>query len=168
MHRLKNALQTWDGKQTDGIGQLYTELSQDSSFVDDCTRLLLNPELQVGASWLLKKHQDGGQRLNVQQADAVFNALEHLKHWQAKLHVLQSLSNLPVPEKQLNCVRKFVKQAILDDNTFVRAWGYDGLYQLACQYPQYSAETREFFSMALRDEAASVKARIRNILKIWN
>ncbi|WP_395373621.1 hypothetical protein [Marinicella sp. W31] len=168
MHTLKEALQSWDGKQTDFIGQIYTDLSQHSDFIEDCIALLQDPKLQSGASWLLKQHHDSGKRLDEQHITAVFNALEHLEHWQAKLHILQSMAYMRVAKKQLNHVRQFIQLAINDDNKFVRAWGYDGLYQLARQYPQYSDETREFFSMAMRDEAASVKARIRNILKQWN
>ena len=36
------------------------------------------------------------------------------------------------------------------------------LYEVSIQYPEYKKETKEFFEMALRDEAPSVKARIRN------
>ncbi len=33
------------------------------------------------------------------------------------------------------------------------------------QYPAYIEEPKQFFEMAMRDEAPSVKSRIRNIMK---
>ena len=165
MNILKVQLSNWDGKQTDVIGQIYTDLSNQAAFIDDCIVLLTDSELQAGASWLLKRHCDSGQVIHPQQVAAIFDCLDQLQHWQAKLHILQSMQHLPVNPEQLKPVRLFVKNAINDDNKFVRAWAYDGLYQLALQYPEHEQEAREFFEMAMRDEAASVKARIRNILK---
>jgi len=59
-------------------------------------------------------------------------------------------------------VEIFLRVCLLDNNKFVRAWAYKGFYELAVQYPK---ETRQFFEMAMRDEAPSVKSRIRNIMK---
>ena len=50
---------------------------------------------------------------------------------------------------------------------FVRAWAYNGFYLLAVQHGEYEAEARQLLTMALRDEPASVKARVRNVLKNW-
>jgi hypothetical protein len=62
----------------------------------------------------------------------------------------------------------FLRTCLADENKFVRAWAYNGFYLLSQQYPEYQQETEQFFAMAMRDEAASVKARIRNILKKVN
>ena len=50
-------------------------------------------------------------------------------------------------------------------NKFVRAWSYNGLYELARRDPVYLPEVEQIFELALRDEAPSVKARIRNLQK---
>ena len=59
----------------------------------------------------------------------------------------------------------FLRNCLVDNNKFVRAWAYNGFYELAVQYPEYEKETKQFFEMAMRDEAPSVKSRIRNIMK---
>jgi len=168
MRTLKHTLSAWDGKQTDVLGDIYSELSTETDFMDACVALLHDSELQVAASWLIKKHCDLKRHVNAQQVAGIFGALQYLQHWQAKLHILQSLSQLPVAKQQQQSVHTFISNAINDENKFVRAWAYDGLYQLARQHPEYEPEARDFFDMAMRDEAASVKARIRNILKQWH
>lgn len=59
----------------------------------------------------------------------------------------------------------FLRNCLISDNKFVRAWAYNGFYELALQYPAYKTEVKKFLDMAMKDEAASVKARVRNILK---
>ncbi|VAW46017.1 hypothetical protein MNBD_GAMMA04-800, partial [hydrothermal vent metagenome] len=44
-------------------------------------------------------------------------------------------------------------------------WAYNGFNELSVQYNEYRKETEAFFEMAMRDEAPSVRSRIRNILK---
>jgi len=62
-------------------------------------------------------------------------------------------------------VEAFLKKCLVDDNKFIRAWAYNGFYELSVQYPEHKDETKQFFEMAMRDEAPSVKSRIRNIMK---
>ncbi len=54
---------------------------------------------------------------------------------------------------------------LTDHNKFVRAWSYNGFFELSRQHSEYLDETKQFFQMTMRDEAPSVKARIRNIMK---
>jgi len=95
----------------------------------------------------------------------VYKSLGTQEHWEAKLHILQSLPYLPIAERNRKAVEAFLRLTLTDANKFVRAWSYNGFYELARQHPKYQAETEQFFQMAMRDEAASVKARIRNIMK---
>jgi len=57
----------------------------------------------------------------------------------------------------------------MSENKFVRSWAYNGFYGLSRQYPEYIQETKQFFEVAMKDEAPSVKARIRNVTKnsLW-
>ena len=59
----------------------------------------------------------------------------------------------------------YERHGLTDQNKFVRAWSYNGLYELATSFPSLRKEAERFFDMALADEAASVKARVRNIMK---
>ncbi len=59
----------------------------------------------------------------------------------------------------------FLRKCLTDENKFVRAWAYNGFYELSMPHSDYIAQTKQFLEMAMRDEAPSVKARIRNIMK---
>ena len=54
---------------------------------------------------------------------------------------------------------------MVENNKLVRAWAYNGFYEISRQYPEYKEETKKLFAMAMKDEAPSVKARIRNIMR---
>ena len=79
--------------------------------------------------------------------------------------MLQCIPFMPIAKKNINVVYNFLRWTLTDQNKFVRAWSYNGFYELSKQHPEYLDETKQYFEMAMRDEAPSVKARIRNILK---
>ncbi|EWH08607.1 hypothetical protein DS2_16714 [Catenovulum agarivorans DS-2] len=162
---MKALLQQWDGKSKADIEAIYQNTSAELAFVNDLILLLQQPELQKGASWLLKTHVDNGCVLSETESQEVLACLKHLGDWQAKLHILQIFHAIKISHEYKREVESFVRPLITDKNKFVRAWAYNGFYLLAKAYPEYRNEADEFIKMALRDEAASVKARIRNMLK---
>ena len=91
--------------------------------------------------------------------------LDRLEHWESKLHLLQSMPYMPIEKPVKQPVEFFLRNCLVDNVKFVRAWSYNSFHLLALQYPEYQAEVDKFFEMAMCDEVASVKARIRNILK---
>ncbi len=48
---------------------------------------------------------------------------------------------------------------------FVRAWAYDAFYRLATQHPGYRPEVWRLLEQGMQEEAPSVKARIRQLLR---
>ncbi|MEW8322573.1 MAG: hypothetical protein AB2606_07985 [Candidatus Thiodiazotropha taylori] len=80
----------------------------------------------------------------------------------APASMFKSLCNSQVEQEEVSA---FLRECLTSSNKFVRAWSYNGFYELAIQHPQYQQETKVFFEMAMRDKAPSVKARIRNIMK---
>jgi len=95
----------------------------------------------------------------------VFQCLPDLIEWETKLHVLQCLSYLTVGKQDVPPLETFLRECLASENKFVRAWAYNGFYELSLQYPQFQVEVDQLLQQALEDEAASVKARVRNILK---
>lgn len=162
---LSQAIQRWDGKSTDDIAEIYTRHHASQDFTTQLLDCLLSPTLQVGASWLLKKWLEDGHALTGLQVAVIFRSLAKLEHWQSCLHLLQCLDRLPIGEPDKLLVEQFLRENLNHSNKFVRAWSYNGFYVLARQHPEYRAETAQFFAMALRDEAPSVVARIRNLMK---
>ena len=162
---IQSDIANWDGKSSESIEKLYEHYHQQAAFVDKLIKLLAQPDCASGASWLLKQHMESGHVLKNTQIKRIYKALYKLQDWQSRLHILQTMPFLPIDTAEKPALKRFLDEAINDSNKFVRAWSYNGLYLLAKQYPEYQEQVKSFFDMAMHDEAASVKARIRNILK---
>ncbi len=172
---LKQAINGWDGKSSDDIDAIYSGFAHELSLIDDLLLCLNDETLQSGATWLFKRHLEGkgvgsnknfgSSKINANQIVCLYKQLPQLKHWSARLHLLQTINVLPIDLAVKEIVEHFLRRCLTDDNKFVRAWAYNGFHLLQQQYPEYKPEVDEFFALAMRDEAASVKARIRNILK---
>ncbi len=162
---LEQAIRAWDGKSADDIEAVYLRHEGQSDLVASLLELSSNPELETGATWLLKRHLERGGRLDAGAIADLFALAPGLQTWEARLHLLQGLLYLRIPESEQPRLEAFVRKCLADPNKFVRAWAYNGFYELARQYPQYRNEAAKLFEMAMRDEAASVKARVRNLLR---
>lgn len=162
---LKRAIEQWDGKSAEDIGSVYQEYGNSSSLCSQLIDLMAEPELQNGATWLLKRHLEQHAGIVKEHLGQVFELLSSLVSWQSRLHILQVFEHLPIAATQVKSVELFLRRCLMDSNKFVRAWSYHGFYHLQAQYPHYQDEVKSFFAMAMSDEAASVKARIRNIAK---
>jgi len=163
---LKKAVMCWDGKSKEQILQVFQTFKNVSDFNQTLVNLLENESAQSGATWLLKANLEGGAKLSEKQITQLYMSLHLLTSWQSSLHVLQSLPYLLIDENHIKPVEAFIRFKLMDNNKFVRAWAYNGLYVLAKEHPQYQTEAKSFFEQAMLDEPASVKARIRNILKM--
>ena len=161
---LARDLGTWDGKSAAAIDAVYTRYHQDDDFLSGLITGLSDEATENGASWLLKRHLEGGVELQTVQTKKIHRALAGLTHWESRLHLLQSMQYLPVAKAERVVVERFLRACLAGSNKFVRAWAYDGLYRLALQYPTLMSEVRQLFEMAQRDEAPSVKARIRKLM----
>ncbi len=155
----------WDGKSTDDISSVYEKYHSKPNFIDNILSQIHDVSIQKGGTWLLKKWLESGNKLKVEHIKIIYDSLHVLEHWESKLHVLQILQYMPIDSVQKTKVESFLRITLTDDNKFIRAWSYNGFYELASQHPEYMEEVKQFFEIALQDEAASVKARIRNIIK---
>lgn len=162
---IETTLLSWDGKSADDITAIYLQYHDLPAFSSEIISCISNPDLEKGATWLIKHYLESGGELKPQEIKTIYKHLLKLEHWEAKLHILQSIPKMPIAKAEKSMVERFLRQCLMSDNKFIRAWAYNGFYELSEQYIEYRQETRSFFTMALRDEAASVKARIRNILK---
>ncbi len=162
---LEQAIRAWDGRSADDIEAVYLRFRDESGFAANTIELSGLAELETGATWLLKKHFENGGRLSAQQTTRLFELAVGLTTWEARLHLLQSLLYLRIAETDRQAVEAWLRKGLADQNKFVRAWAYSGFHELARQYPDYRDEVGRLFEMALRDEAASVKARIRNLAR---
>ncbi len=162
---LDQEIAAWDGKSADDIAAVYSRHHGQPAFVDSLVEFSKEPAYQKGATWLLKRWFESGNSLDSQQITTVYSSLQALEDWESRLHLLQCIPHMPIEKPMKPKVEFFLRASLTDSNKFVRAWAYNGFYELALQYPEYVDEVQAIFDLALRDEAASVKARIRNIQK---
>ena len=155
----------WDGKSASDIGDIYRRYSEGDAFVATLIELIQQVELQKAATWLLKHCLENGRSPAVKEVALLFKLLPTLEHWESKLHVLQCLAYLPVAESEKSSVELFLRNCLAQQNKLLRAWAYSGFYELSRQYPEYRDEAMKFFEMAMKDEAPSVKARVRQVMK---
>ena len=158
----KADLACWNGRSA-AIHSLYSRYHRHLSFVADLILLLEETSTQKGASWLLKKYLETGGSLESDQAKRIHELLPKLEHWETKLHLLQSLRFLSIPATRKRMVEKFLFHCVRHNNKFVRAWAYSGFHKLSQQHPEYLRQARNLMAEAMKNEAASVRARIRRI-----
>lgn len=144
---------------------VYEKSHRQDGFFSELTELISDNDLQSQATWLLKAYLEKNPLSNTTLSGKILPLLPDLTSWEAQLNLLQCLPYLAIEDSNRKVVEIFLRKVLNSANKFVRAWAYNGFHVLATQHPEYQAEVKQFFEMALRDEAPSVKARIRNITK---
>ena len=162
---LSEEIASWDGKSATALQSTYERHCAEAGFVATILAHCADVELQRAATWLLKKHLETGHSLSPAGCRAVFGALSVQAHWESRLHVLQCLPYLDIPENESAGVERFLEACLEDDHKFVRAWAYNGFNELSLRFPRYRERVDSMLARAGVSEAASVRARIRNILK---
>jgi len=162
---LQQEIANWDEKLVEDLEAIYERHSTETGLGAELVPLLKDPSVQQGASWILKRHLEQGCVLKAAELRSFFQTLPVLEDWQTKLHLLQSLPFLTIEKQRLKYLEPFLRACLDEKNKFVRAWAYNGFYELALQHPKYQTEVDQLLEQAMQDEAASVKARVRNIRK---
>lgn len=167
---LQTGLAEWDGKSVAIIKALYQKHSGQSDFIISLLSALKHKDQARGASWCLKNGLESGVKLSPSQSKELVQQLEtkdqmEQAHWETRLHLLQCLPYLAIPASEKENLLVFIRSAISAPEKFVRAWGYNALYVLAGQFPELRQETQVSLQAALEDQAPSVRARVRTLLK---
>lgn len=168
MQECEKTLAAWDGRSTQVLVQLYQAMAAREDFLPALIQALQNEEMQRAASWLLKHSLEQGHRLSPAQIEQVYNAAPLLVDWESKLHLLQSMPYMPISQKQKQMLMEFVEDNLGAQNKFLRAWSYQGYYEIVGRDKapdEIDAAFIQLLQNALEREAPSVKARIRAILK---
>ncbi len=154
-----------DGNSVAALQATYERHRAEEDFVATILAHVADAESQRAATWLLKKHVEAGNSLSAADCRTVFGVLPDQDHWESKLHILQCLPYLDIREDDCSGLESFLHACIKSENKFVRAWAYNGFNELAMRFPRYREEVDGMLAWAGDSEAASVRARIRNILK---
>lgn len=157
----------FDGKHTDVLETLGARLVPEPPIIQELCEIAQRDEakFQAAATWLLKRFQEGRASFSSTHVVDILNLFNHVTYWEARLHLLQMLPEFTIPATQKELLHRVLLDGLNDTNKFVRAWSYQGLASLAEQYDEFRAEVIGLLEVAQQEEAASVKARIRNIRK---
>ena len=163
---LKSAIEAWDGQSAAALCRIHDQHRDDPDLVQSLVELIGSLRYRMAAARLLKRHLESGapvpDRAGV--ARTLFGKLDKLEHWECRLNILQCLPYLPVGDESVGDVERFLRVCLAGANKFVRAWAYNGFYLLSRQHSRFAAEAAAILDAGLRDEPASIKARIRKCL----
>lgn len=171
MSALADQVEQWDSKDAVYIKRVYANHFEHQGFHESLISLFPSIEHQDGATWLFKHAIDEGdlvpESIDPQLITTMCASLDALNTWPAQLHVLQILSLVPIPESCTDPIETFARSCMTCKKTFVRAWSYSALYAATRNDHKKHAKTVTLLESTLKDDSApaSVKARIRNVLK---
>lgn len=169
LQQLKNVLQGNDERSVSHLLGVYNTFASDEDFIKNLISITKSDHnLQNNTTWLLKYYIENNQQVIPEYTRKLISLSEILAPWEAKLHLLQMLPYLKLEKADLPYLDVFINQTLKSDNKFVRAWAYHGLYEMSKILPQLKEEVRLTCERALEEEAPSVKARVRKILKELN
>ena len=155
----------WDGKSVATLRSTYERHCAEEGFIGTVLEHLADVDLQRAATWLLKRHLEEGNSLSTTGCRAILRELPVQEHWESKLHLLQCIPYLDIAEGDSAGLEEFLDTCLASDNKFVRAWAYNGFHELSLRFPRYRERVDRMLDRAGESEAASVRARIRNIRK---
>ena len=166
---IRTDLAAFDGKQTDGLEALAAKRAPEPALISELCTLAQKDEarLPAAATWLLKRFQEQGYVCSEEETAGLLGLFGSVGPWEAKLHLLQMLPGLVIPEDRAPALWRLVKGEgfLQGPNKFVRAWSYNALAVLATQHGEYRKDAAALLATGAEDEAASVRARLRNIVK---
>ncbi len=146
---------------------LYDEFLRGKELDRDFIDLIFSElsEVHRCSSWLLKQHIEEKGEITDEALNYLIEHLEMLSHWESRLVMAQSLPLLDNRLGYLPELEDYYRSCVSDQNKFIRAWGYHGLYVLAKRKSEMRPEVETLLQTALIKEAPSIRARIRNTLR---
>lgn len=123
-----------------------------------------DPLPQVAATGLLKRYREAGAAFPEALSLRLLDLLPGAVRWEARLHLLQMLPSLPIPENRAATLKEFLETCLAGKkNRFIRAWAYAGLHRLAMLHIDCRAEVAGCLKRALSEESPAVRARLRHL-----
>ncbi|MCG8490407.1 MAG: hypothetical protein MI743_02225 [Sneathiellales bacterium] len=164
MDDLKKALENRDNKSTEELEALYSEFSIHSGFLSSLITFSQSRDLQKEATWLLKYYLEKNRKKSASFPYQDYSrCISALDHWEARLHVLQSLDFFPKEFLLKEDLLPLLREGIRSENKFLRAWSYYGFALLASAHHDLLQETRDILEFANKTETAgSINARLKH------
>lgn len=163
---LDTLLDQYDGKNTDLLVRISEDWLPSQKLLRHLVSFAETAEgvaQVVAATWLLKRYQEAGAQFPEPVVVRLLELLSAVDPWKSRLHLLQMLPGLPIPDSCAAQLKKSLMGWMLHRNLFVRSWANSGLHRLASLYPKYRRQIVPLLDRAKNEESASVRARLRQL-----
>lgn len=160
-------LSEFDGRATTILTQIETKYGQDTGYVNSLIELMGDEDTpqSEGATWLLKAWLDKRKTFSESQTTQFLKTLPCVSSWQAQLHVCQSVRHLSVDQSDVLPTVDWLRALLHHKRPFLRAWSLDAIVAVASSHKTYADFAMNALKEAVQDDAASVRARARSLLK---
>lgn len=162
---MKQVLSAYDGKAISLLTELAVRVHLRPDYMMTLIALMGRGEGHVsdGATYLIKRALEEGAHLDDDQMDALLANLPALSAWQAILHMCQSVRLLTLMDEHADPLAEWLAGHLDHARPFIRAWSVDGLCHIGERFPAHHARAFAALEAARADDAASVRARVRNL-----
>lgn len=149
------------------LGEAEAEFASCRGYIDALVALSgdQHEHVSVGATWLTRAVLEGGRTLSPAQFERLLDQLPNVTAWAAQLHLCQSVRKLEIPATKAQKLAEWLSPLLQHERPFVRAWSVDALAHVARVCPDYVDAFEGALARALEDDAASVRARARQIAR---
>ena len=117
------------------------------------------------STWLLKRLAEEGVDFAARHTTRIVGLLDGDSDDWVQLHLLQLLPYLRLSRRHQDALHAKLLELLTKEHKFVRAWVFNGFGILALADPRWREVALTRFESAMQVEAASVRARIRNVMR---
>lgn len=159
---LRQELTEYDGRSPSILSEILVRRHGQPGFLSGLIELASDeePSVSEGATWIIKALVEDGHTLTPQDIERLIEGLDNITAWQAQLHVCQIVCRISVPKEAALTLGRWLTALLEAPRPFLRAWAVDALCRLQPTFLDRTALLRRMQT----DEAASVRARVRNLL----
>ncbi len=158
-------LQDYDGRSVAILGEVSHRHRAIPHYHDALFEVIEHgqPVDQDAATWLLKDSIEKDRDFDTEVSKRLAGSTHLLRNWAAKLHVCQLIRYLTFESEQARALAVWVQPLLGHKRPFVRAWALDAIVHLASFDRGLLETARKALEGAGGDDAASVRARARNL-----
>ena len=167
MASLENLLANGKRNQTDDLDKFVAQAIENNRLVAEIVALSNHNKANIAARaiWIVRKITENSPELLSKYKPILLHDLTQSPFWEVKAELCHIIPKLKMDYEEIKGAIAFFKNNLNDKSKIVKAWSLDALYELSKIEPKIAPEVQKLLNIALEDEAASVRARVRKILK---
>ncbi len=167
MASLENILANGKRNQADDLQEFVAQAIENNRLVAEIVALSNHNSANIAARaiWIVRKLTETSPELLSKYKPILLHDLTQSPFWEVKAELCHIIPRLKLDYKEIKGAIAFFKNNLNDKSKIVKAWSLDALYELSKIEAKIGPEVLKLLQSALEDEAASVRARARNILK---